>query len=79
MAKLKYSNPYKHPGSGGATDRPLSGGTDWHPLPDGTWETVQHCTTIGVPRSGLIGRVLDSVLPAKIETHCSSEVRKNYF
>ena len=44
-----------------------------------TWETVQHCTTNNVPRSGVIGRVLDAVLPAKTETHCTTEVRKNYF
>lgn len=79
MSKLDHSNPYKHPGSGGATSRPPSGGADWHPLPEGTWESVEHCTTSEVPRSGLIGRVLDSVLPAKTETHCSTEIRKNYF
>ncbi len=79
MAKLDHFNPYKHPGSGGTTVRPRSGGADWHPLPEGTWETVQHCTTSEVPRFGLIGRVLDSVLPARTETDCSTEVRKNYF
>lgn len=79
MTKLDHSNPYKHPGSGGATDRPRSGGVDWHPLPAGTWEAVEHCTTTQVPRSGFLGRALDRVLPPKTETHCTTELRKNYF
>ncbi|CAB4951295.1 MAG: hypothetical protein F2840_07850 [Actinobacteria bacterium] len=79
MSKINHSNPYKHPGSGGATVRPRSGGADWVPLPEGTWEPVEHCTTSEVPRSGVIGRVLDHVLPPKTETTCTTEVRKNYF
>lgn len=68
----------RYPGSGGATERPRSGGADWHPLPAGTWETVEHCTTRGVPRSGRIGRAIDRILPPKTETICTTEVRKNY-
>jgi hypothetical protein len=79
MTKLDHSNPYKRPGSGGATDRPRTGGADWHPLPAGTWESVEHCTTTQVPRSGFLGRALDHVLPPKTETHCTAELRKHYF
>lgn len=68
----------RFPGSGGATERPQSGGADWHPLPNGTWEIVEHCTTREVPRNGPVGRALDRILPAKTETTCTTEVRKNY-
>lgn len=79
MSKFDHSNPHKHPGSGGATNRPRSGGADWHPLPEGTWETVEHRTTTEVPRNGPLGKVLDRILPAKTETHVTTEKRKNYF
>jgi hypothetical protein len=36
----------KYPGSGGATKRPLSGGTGWHPLPDDTWIQVPVIETV---------------------------------
>jgi hypothetical protein len=75
---MDHSNPYKHPGSGGATTRPPSGGTDWCPLPEGTWQTVEHCTTEQVPRSGPLASLRDKVLPPKTVTTCTTEVRKNY-
>ncbi len=79
MTRIDHANPYKHPGSGGARTRPVGGGADWAPLPEGTWQTVEHCTTTPVPRSGVLGKVLDAVLPPKTATTCTTELRKNYF
>lgn len=79
MSKFDHSNPHKHSGSGGATRRPPSGGADWHPLPEGTWETVEHRTTTEVPRTGPLGKVLDRILPPKTETTVTPEVKKHYF
>lgn len=77
MTSMDHSNPYKHPGSG--TTNPFAGGEDWHPLPDGTWEEVQHCETVQVARDGFLGWVADAVLPPKTEQRCTTETRKNYF
>lgn len=79
MTNMNHNNPYKTPGAGGASARPRTGGADWQPLPAGTWERVEHCTTTEIPRSGLMGKVLDRFLPPQTETHCTTEIRKNYF
>ena len=52
MTRMDHSNPYKHPGSGGATKRPPSGGEDWHPPTKIFWTVeyedvpVEHCHTV---------------------------------
>jgi len=79
MARMNHSNPYKKPGSGGARRRPIGGGADWVPLPEGTWQNVETCTTTEVPRNGPIGKVMDHFLPPKTETTCTTEIRKKYF
>lgn len=55
------SNEYgkKYPGSGGATERPPSGGAPWYPLPEGTFtRTPVTETVIEEHRPGFIGRIL---------------------
>ena len=46
MTNMDYSNPYKHPGSGGARPYPPSGGAPWWPLPEDTWQEVTTCTQV---------------------------------
>ena len=79
MTKFDHSSPYKNPGSGGARNAPPSGGEDWWPLPEGSWETETRCEEVIVEREGLLGRLADAVLPPKTETHCETETQKRYF
>ena len=52
MTRMDHGNPYKHPGSGGATSRPPSGGEDWYPPNNVSWTVeyedvpVEHCLTV---------------------------------
>lgn len=49
----------RYPGSGGATERPPSGGAPWHPLPEGTFYDVPVTeTVVEENRPGFLGRLI---------------------
>lgn len=73
-----YGNRY--PGAGGARSRPLTGGDDWYPMPEGMCEQVPLVSThVEREEPGFFGRLIGR--PAKetvVETIVGHTVRKHY-
>lgn len=76
------SNEYgkKYPGSGGATERPLSGGAPWCPLPEDTfYPTPIIETVIEEERPGFFGRLIGrETTYTETEQVVGYSTRKNY-
>lgn len=76
------SNDYgkRYPGSGGATDRPPTGGAEWCPLPEDTFYVSPVTETI-VDRHepGFLGRILgQKATISKRQVVTGHAIRKNY-
>jgi hypothetical protein len=69
-----------YPGSGGATDRPASGGEPWRPLPDGTFYQVPVTeTVVDEHRPGFFGRPVGrETTYTEREVVVGHETRKHY-